>query len=152
MTIELFNNTSDNNNLNKSLTSHGNKQCDIKGEIDLIRPTFVVGHVSNQFKDCNYCYVPDYGRYYYITNKKGLLGNRMMLECVVDPLMSFKDAIKEMSVIADRANASIRNPYFDNGTLVNDCKHTKQIINFNNGFSNSGCYILLTCGIDTMEV
>lgn len=146
MTINLYNNTSDNNVLDKNITFIASHICDIKGEIDLDAPTFILAHVPNEFYNANYLYSQEYDRYYYIQKKRGLLGARMVIECYIDPLMSFKGEIKQMYVLADRAGESLHNPYFDNGTLVTDCVHAKEVINYPYGFDNDGKYILVTCG------
>lgn len=152
MNIILYNTSSDKKDLHKNLSnSLGSSTFEPKGDMDILRPYIILNHVGNTFKTANYCYIEELGRYYFIVSKRGLIGGRMAFELMVDPLVSFSSPISNLYVLADRGSKAINNPYYDNGTLVTDCKHTKQIINFSDGFSNSGTYILITCGAPAEE-
>ena len=52
--------------------------------------------------EANYCYISDFGRYYYINAQRLDNGNVSKIELTVDVLMSFKDMILKSRVVAER--------------------------------------------------
>ena len=95
--------------LNKSDKRYLNKTLELKYNnipIHILEPSSVVRprlRVSSGLigQGVNYIYVAELERYYYI--KDWIMENgHITLECEVDVLMSFKDAIKKQNVIVSR--------------------------------------------------
>lgn len=116
----------------------------IKGDCDILNPTFIIEKPDNM--NINYCYCEEFGRYYYISPPTILTGNRLMLECSVDFLNSFKDGIKNLSVIVDKQQGDASNMYLDDGSFVTLNKKYNEVKRFPNGFNENGTYILICAG------
>ena len=94
---------------NKSDARYMNKKIDLKYDnipIEVLTPASVVRPVLKVSsgligQSVNYVYVDDLERYYYIRNWV-MENGYVQLECEVDVLMSFKDAIKQQNVIVER--------------------------------------------------
>ena len=79
---------------------------------------------------CNYVYIPSLSRYYYVsgvTYSKGYY----YVNLHVDVLMSFKDAIKKQTVIADRSASQYRQ-YIDDNILKTEQYRGEYIKPFGN--------------------
>lgn len=91
MNVEIYSCASDNRVVNKTLSPIGVYTLTIKNELDILNPNFIVNYdgssatiVQNLMGFANYCYIPDLGRYYYITNKKLITAKRFEFECSID--------------------------------------------------------------------
>lgn len=97
----FYENKSDRRYLNKTITEKFNNiPIEVLNPSSVVRPTFKVssGLIG---QSVNYLYVEELERYYYI-NDWIMENGFIRLECEVDVLMSFKDEIKNRSVIVNR--------------------------------------------------
>ena len=86
MRVILYNTTSDNRVLSKSITLIKEIDAELKDADDVISPTLKI----QRFKDwekVNYIYIESFNRYYYVNTIKQLLGNTILLDCNVDVLI-----------------------------------------------------------------
>lgn len=67
---------------------------------------------SNTFPTFNYVYIDKFKRYYFVNDISILANNLYEIDLSVDPLMSYKDALLEMSAFVDR------NEYLSNPRLI----------------------------------
>lgn len=91
MIIRMYNNSSDSNMMDKTLNNMVEYPVKIKGTIDILRPIIHM-NLKEQFI-YNYCYIPDFNRYYYIDSIEIFPNNLYELRLKCDVLMSFKDSI-----------------------------------------------------------
>lgn len=148
MLVNFYKNTSENNAINKNIDIVTSKDCVIKSNISVMKPSLIVTYDGN-IDEINYCYISEYGRYYYIDNITLMTGNRYSVECSVDVLMSFKDYIRNLDCIIDKAqNRSNANTYLNDGSFVTQSNEVHSIINFPNGFNDNGTFILICAGGD----
>lgn len=148
MTLALYENKSDEIVLDKNITTLATYNGYMKNESSIIKPVvriegaFNIGNLVN----ANYMYLPDYRRYYYITDIVQIRANLVEITGRVDVLMSFKDEIRLCSGIVKR-NANEYNIYLDDGSLKvyqNKLIITKE---FPSGFPiENDRYILITAG------
>lgn len=85
----------------------------------LIDPVLIVeanapGFHANGY---NYCYVEEFGRYYFITDIVSVNYTLWEIHCHVDVLMSYKDQIKEQTAIVARQEAKY-NLMLDDGIFM----------------------------------
>lgn len=93
--------------------------CDIVFPCSTMRPTFLVGSQYFDFKHCNYLYCDTFGRYYFITDAQLLNNGMVQLQCKVDVLYSFKDAIYNLyTVVARQEDKQKCNPYIPDELIV----------------------------------
>ena len=103
MNIEFYQNKSDDIVVSKSLDSISTlSACEIKEDCSIINPVFLVSGSVSSFADVNYCYVPDFLRYYYITDIKTAGNGMTEISCRVDVLMSFSAAFLGCEAIVAR--------------------------------------------------
>lgn len=96
----LYINNSDDRYLNKSLTQKYELDVEYKEDTSHSNPTFIISG-NYAVKDINYIYVPYLNRYYYV-NGITYSKQRIFLDCHVDILMSFNQAIKDDHAIIKR--------------------------------------------------
>lgn len=147
MTIDILQTSSANNVINKNITSIKNGiNCNVKEPMSIINPMIILGFDVETLK-ANYAYIPDYKRYYYITDIIPLTGGRVELHLAVDVLFSFKDDILNSTAIIDKQqHIGNSNVYLNDGSYVTQEKEFHSVINYPNGFLDDGEYILITCG------
>ena len=125
MQVVLYNNASDPEVVDKSLTVIGSATASPYESISVESPTLILSDLSvSNIGKVNYMYIEDLGRYY---NTRLVMGNNglYMAYGEVDPLTSFKSAILNLSCIIDRVN----NDSLDN-KLIADGTYTSQVDNF----------------------
>lgn len=82
---------------------------------DMLNPSFILNQ-STAANTYNYVYVSAFGRYYFITDRQLLRGNRVLINCAVDVLYTYGTSIKACSGTVLRSE-SIGAP-----TLIPDSK------------------------------
>ena len=148
MRVILYNTTSDNRVLSKSITLIKEIDAELKDADDVISPTLKI----QRFKDwekVNYIYIKSFNRYYYVNTIKQLLGNTILLDCSVDVLMSNKNAIRNLTCIIDKqenSSTTYSDKYLDDGSFITECRTFNSILNFPQGFNDDGEFILITAG------
>lgn len=95
----------------------------------------------------NYCYIPDFGRYYYINDINALRANLFELSLGIDVLMTYASEIRRNYAIVDKVeNFGVAFNYINDGSWINTNRTDQSIINFANGFNDNGEFILITAG------
>lgn len=147
MTIYLYNNASEPNEIGKALSPIDTVSATIKGDISYESPTLIFQYSGTVAHNINYMYISELGRYYFITDIKNLTGSRYEITGKVDVLESFKSSILSLGCIIDKSSAaSLVNMFIDDGSFVTENKEFNTVINFPTGFNNDGEYILITAG------
>ena len=144
MYMNTFMNSSDNDKLNKDLTSvESNIPIALKDDTYIEKPVI---EVSNTVSNFNYCYISDFDRYYFVTSK-GYSQQRYIYQLEVDPLMSFRDEIEDLELIANKSSSKF-NLYQIDKDVPRDQRDIINLINFQNGFNGGGGeeYILAVAG------
>lgn len=88
--VILYNSNADSRVVDKTsyITTYKSLRGNFKDEVDLLNPIFTIE--SNVVPQCNYCYIEDFNRYYYINSIKVIRNNLYSISCSVDVLMSYK--------------------------------------------------------------
>lgn len=108
MNITIYTNSTDKRYLNKNLKQIGSYSGLVaKDNLNILTPEIILTNVNNGIVPeimgfANYCYIPNLLRYYYIVDKKLLTGQRISFSCMVDPIYTYKDAIKNCTGTAVR--------------------------------------------------
>lgn len=95
MQITVYNVTDDYRKLTKTLTAAVNYACELLHPCSIYEPTFILNSNENLFS-VNYCYVPRFHRYYFITNISTDSGGRIIFNAKCDVLMSFATQIRAL--------------------------------------------------------
>ena len=102
MTISLFYTDSENNRIQKHLISQYDLTGTVKDPTNIKTPS-ITCQLSATYLDRNYAFIPEFGRYYFITNKTIIGTNLVVLELKVDVLMSFSNVILVTPMLIERS-------------------------------------------------
>lgn len=105
MILRLFQNNSDKNVVDKEIVLKANIEGTLLEDCSIIDPIISTPLIaSNDLKYINYAQIPDFGRYYYVTNII-CRGKLFEIHMHVDVLNSYKDEMKQLpAVIARQEN------------------------------------------------
>lgn len=145
MTIKFYNNLSDKIVVDKNITQLG---ADVTGTLrencSIIDPIIKVeGTVGSNITTCNYAYISEFARYYYITNIV-CVGKLFEVHMHVDVLMSFRGDIRTNSAVVSRQEKQY-NLYLQDGVFKEQANPHYEIKQFPSGF-NSFNFILAVSG------
>ena len=145
MNIKLYKNDSNNNVLNKKITLINEYNILLKDNVDVYRP--IIKIKTELLNKCNYVFIQDFNRYYYVVNKRSINIEIIELTLECDVLMSFREHILNLKCIIDKQeNINLGNKYYDDNSLISLSKEFIESYNFNNGFNENGEFILITAG------
>ena len=144
MVIKLYKNHSEKNKIRKSLTGEVEYSGTLRDETSVINPVIMI-HATN-LSLFNYAYIPEFHRYYYITDIVSVRTDLWRVTMSVDVLMSFKSGILDLNVILSDTETTGQSDYYAGDQWRSLVKTKTDIINFSNGLLNDGEYILITAG------
>ena len=151
MLLNLYSTTDDTRKLEKTLTAIKNITAIPSENVTMLTPAFIVEY-DRAILAANYCFIPEFGRYYFIRDITLLKGNRLQINCSVDVLMSFVDDIKNCSAMISRSE-SVGKPTNipDNSLPINPNTFIVKSILFPNNpfgvdFNTSKCWLLTAIG------
>lgn len=145
MNVKLYRNESNNNVLNKKITLINEYNILLKDNVDVYRP--IIKIKTELLNNCNYVFIQDFNRYYYVVNKRSINIEIIELTLECDVLMSFREYILNLKCIIDKQeNINLGNKYYDDNSLISLSKEFIESYNFNNGFNENGEFILITAG------
>lgn len=116
----------------------------LRGESSVINPSFQIETTNPS--SYNYCYIQEFGRYYFITDITSVRNGLWRIDCSVDVLMSFRTQILNLDVIISDATNENTNLYFSGDVWATTVKTKTDVLNFPNGLLDDGEYILITSG------
>lgn len=115
MTVSFGTSTDPINRINKSYTEVLSADCKLKDDTSIIDPVIVVS-TGNTIVGCNYAYISDFGRYYYIKDIKSITANHWQISMHVDVLKSFSAGIYASPCIIAK-NADYFNLYINDSNF-----------------------------------
>lgn len=136
MTGILYENKSDNLVVDKTINQKGSAlTLHFKDDSEVINPTIYISRNTNMI-NCNYIYIQDLHRYYYIT-KIDLSTQCYIVHCHVDVLMSYRSMILKQKAVV-RRNAENYNLYLPDDKLKTLAPSRQLTIPFTSGFLSGG--------------
>lgn len=136
MTIKFYKNLSDRNHLDKNISQLGS---DVTGTLrencSVIDPIIKIEeYTSFDLPSCNYAYIEEFSRYYFINNIV-LVGNLYEIHMHVDVLSTYKDEIRSNEAVIARQEKQY-NLYLKDGAFKTYANPHIQVSQFPNGFSD----------------
>ena len=147
-TISLFKTASENNRVVKVLTDEKQLSGELRNQTSILNPNIRIESADN-ISTYNYAYIPEFGRYYYITDIHIVRTNCWTVSLRCDVLMSYKDEIQGLNVILNNTQETGLNNYLASPNWVNLVKTKTDIKVFPSGLSEQGEFILITAGGDS---
>ena len=147
-TISLFKTASENNRVVKDLTDEKQLSVELRNQTSVLNPKIRIESAEN-IAGYNYCYIPEFGRYYYIVDITSVRTRVWEVSMRCDVLMSYKDEIKGLNAILDNTQENGLNNYLASSNWVNLVKTKTDIKVFPSGLSEQSEFILITAGGDS---
>lgn len=146
MDIILYQTFSERERINKQLSNYFTLTGTLRGESSVINPSFIIEATNPS--GFNYCYIEEFYRYYFIDNITNIRNNIWRIDCSVDVLMSFKDAILNLeAIVSDVSDGENPTSNYMHGNQWQTTVKTKtDILSFPYGLLDDGEYILITSG------
>ena len=149
MTVTLYKCNDDNRKIEKTLNNSVSYDARLKDETSLINPTLLL-EISVPISSYNYMYIPDFGRYYFITDISSYRNNIWTITGHVDVLNTYKNEIRNCRALESR-NKNDNSPLIvdNNVVLQNDSDVIVQ--KFSNtdllgNYTGNMHYVLLVAG------
>lgn len=145
MIINLYKTTDEVKKVNKTLTALSNIEGTAKEPLTVQEATEILVTKSTNVDNANYCYIPDFQRYYYISKKEVVRNGLVKLTLVCDVLMSFKSSLLNLSVIAERSESNYSSYLVDS---VKSSYNFPMVLTrkFPNGFGKLNYYLTVAGG------
>lgn len=144
MLLNLYSTTDDTRKLEKALTTVKNITAIPSENVTMLAPAFIVEY-DRAILAANYCFIPEFGRYYFIRDITLLKGNRLQINCSVDVLKTYADDLKNCTAVIIR-NGGIGEPSMipDNQLPINPNKKEllTKTVNFAIDTTNTNLYLV----------
>ena len=112
MNVTFYKISDDPRVINKDLGAGTTASCEVYGDCTRATPTILVQY-SSELSTCNYMYIDEFERYYFVQNVTLQAGNRCLVTGVVDPLMSFSNEILNADYLISRSSTKTNLSYID---------------------------------------
>ena len=145
MEIRLFHNDSPNNKIGKRLISGTTLNGSFRDSSKILKPKVMIE--ASNLRNYDYAYIPEFDRYYFITEKTSYRTGLWIIDMEVDVLETYKNDIKNLHCIIEATEDYKGSNYLSNSdSWVTSVKAKTDIIPFSSGLLNNGEYILITAG------
>ena len=134
--------TSNTKKLVKDLAQVDEKNILWKENTDILSPTIRIG---GTLTSANYCYIPDFGRYYFIKERVMQGANVFELDLEVDVLMTYADSIKELPCVVKRQENQY-NTYLNDAEFLTYNYPSVEQHQFPYGFTGNSHLVLAIAG------
>lgn len=134
MNIKFYTNLSEKNAVNKNITLLDDFTGTLREESSVIDPVITFTSLSN-LSACNYAYIPEFGRYYFVDNITCVRNNYYQVSMHVDVLMTYKDQILANNAIIER-NETQFDLKINDGLFKTQQNPRIAQFEFPNGFTN----------------
>lgn len=141
MNITFYNNTSPKLALDKTLTNATTLTGTLREQCSLIDPVINVEY-ANVF-NFNYCYIPEFGRYYFIKEVTSVRNGLWRVVMHVDVRSSFKTEIRNNEPILERSQ-NLYNLYLPDDLLNIEQDNWTVTKELGIGFNNAHCVALIS--------
>lgn len=102
MNIVLYRNVSENNSVNKNLTELTTLSGTLREQSSIIDPVITIAEIDDYVGSMNYAYIPQFNRYYFITNVESVRAGLWRVSFHVDVLFTYREQIKSNRAIIER--------------------------------------------------
>lgn len=144
MIIKLYTQTIPKNKMFRNLTNEITVTGNVKDTFDILNPIVQFNYNVN-LKNVNYAYIPEYGRYYFVSPPI-ISGKTVYLKMHVDVLFTYKTIIMKSPCIAIRSS-NRGNLYFQDDYIQFEEGYRYNVSKFPYRFdAESGTYILCISG------
>lgn len=102
MNIVLYQNISEYNAVNKTMNELTILTGTLREESSIIDPIITISDIDSYVGSMNYAHIPEFNRYYFITNIESVRNKLWRVSFHVDVLYTYREQIKSNSAIIER--------------------------------------------------
>lgn len=148
MNISLLYTDAPNNQLNKSvdyISTYSGAVARVNVSVET--PVLILEESVSNIISANYCYIQEFGRYYYITDKTCDVNGLWTISLKVDVLKSFASSIDDLTGIVQRQKDNY-DMYLRDSKIPISARKTIAVRKFNSvfGTNTSPCVLMLVLG------
>ena len=140
LTVDFYNVSSDTKYVTKKLSMLlEGKVFYLKSMQNTLDVHISTTHSEDEIENAHYCYIREFGKYYFITSKDYDTGNQLILNLHEDVLQCFDEGLRNLYAFVERQEFKY-NPYFHDELLpvrVNRVIGSEQIGNIGNPSGNN---------------
>lgn len=114
--ISLMRNNSDRNVVNKNVNNIMTVNGTLKDSTSIINPVIRIQCNLSSVTGCNYIYIPEFDRYYYVNDITSITNDIVEFSCHVDVLYTYSSQIRSNTAIV-RRQENQWNLYLNDGTF-----------------------------------
>ena len=142
--VTLYVNSSENNQVNKSLSGAVSFSCEFKDQSSVFKPTILIGTDTN-LTGYNYAYISDFSRYYFITDIVLVRAGLYLIKLKTDVLSTWSSQLLAQPAVLSRQEGEY-NLYLDDPEFK--VYNNKQVdcYTFSSPFSKSLEFLLTVAG------
>lgn len=144
LSISLQTNSSENNKMDKDVTTISTVTGTLRAECSIIDPVIIFELDLVNFVECNYITIPAFRRSYFVNNIRSIRNGLVEMTCHVDVLSSFKDEIRANSAIIHKSENDW-NLYLNDGSLKTYQNASIYTHSFPSGFTGQS-FVLAIAG------
>lgn len=158
MTVILYSSNEEVKSFPKTLSNGAELVGNLRDECDIIDPVIsIVGMKPND--TFNYCYIPEFSRYYFITDKKAITTSVVEISLHEDVLQTWSQYILQQEGVVLRNEFEYDSMLIDENVLIKDtntiikleANRVQEFPDFNNDTINGTRHIILKTAITTPE-
>ena len=141
MEIQLYSMTSEKNRLGKSKTLITTLSGSLKNQCNILSPSIVIEYLPPT--SFNYFYIPEFSRYYFVTNITYITNSIVEISGSVDVLDSYEQQIRNNTAVIQRQESLVNFDLFDSEFKTQQNTQL-QVLKFPSGFSEVPKIVLAT--------
>lgn len=132
MIVNLYATSDRRDKIYKSLSTVGDIDIKLKSSTNFMSPVFTVSSINMAaLTSSNYCYIPDFKRYYFINDWVSINKDIIEVHCDVDVLYTYRDAIGDCEGIMERSQGN-GEPYINDDMLLEKASKNIRTVVFSN--------------------
>lgn len=141
MEIQLFSMTSEKNRLGKTKTALATITGSLRNQCNILTPSIVIEYIPPT--SFNYFYIPEFSRYYFVTNITYITNSIVEISGSVDVLDSYEQQIRVNSGVIQRQENQYNLDLYDKSFLTQQNTQL-QVKQFPRGFNRTPQIVLAT--------
>lgn len=145
--IELIYNQSESNKIGKTLSTLSTISGTIRGGSSILNPDILAEVPISTLKGCNYMYIPEFGRYYFMTGIEAETNGLSRISGRVDVLETYKTQILAQTAIIERQQNKW-NLYIEDGIFREYANPNIIFKAFPSGFTSQQFVLAVAGGTD----
>ena len=142
MNVTIGTVTEDARCLDKSFSGTGYTGT-LRNECSVQNPSVLMRVAASSISGCNYMYITEFGRYYFITDITAVSDTLSMVSGRCDVLKTYASGIRSNSCILKRST-NVNDPWINDGSYVMKSQMDTTYIPFNTFFTKADSIILVT--------